>query len=182
VTVEENGFWRMLSWSLLLSLWRTAAEAIENWGKQLEPLNPPLAERLPGWRERGVIKEYTVIPDFVKLGYQIMAFTFFNLRKSLTPAEVLEARRIAKDDMRAAPSEMVIFQRGLGLEHDAVVVSFHKDYSDYLEFKKLSERYAFLDIGNTESFIVDLNDEVSYRSLTFANLAIHVLEQKKGLE
>jgi hypothetical protein len=111
-----------------------------------------------------------------------MAFTFFNLRKSLTPAEVSEARRIAKDDMRAAPSEMVIFQRGLGLEHDAVVVSFHKDYSDYLEFKKLSERYAFLDIGNTESFIVDLNDEVSYRSLTFANLAIHVLEQKKGLE
>lgn len=150
--------------------------------KAIGASQPTVSRTIAKLEKEGVLKEYTVIPDFAKLGYQIMAFTFFNLRKSLTPAEVLEARKRAKDDMRAAPSEMVIFQRGLGLDHDDVVVSFHRDYSDYLEFRKLSERYAFLDIGNTESFIVDLNDKVSYRSLTFANLAMNVLEQKKGNE
>ena len=50
--------------------------------------------------------------------------------------------------------------------------------------KKIKERmrlYPFLDHGATSSFLIDLNDDLHYRYLTFSTLARHLLTIQ-GLE
>jgi Lrp/AsnC family transcriptional regulator for asnA, asnC and gidA len=46
-------------------------------------VSQPTVTRLRGKLEKeGIIKEYTMIPDFKRLGYQIMAVTFFGKQES----------------------------------------------------------------------------------------------------
>jgi DNA-binding Lrp family transcriptional regulator len=72
---------------------------------------------------KGIIKECTMLPDFQKLGYNLMAFTFVTLRGGLKPEEIEAARRIASEDMKYCPTEIVLFERGLG--HGSQGFSFH---------------------------------------------------------
>jgi len=41
-----------------------------------------------------------MLPDFQKLGYKLMAFTFVALRGGLKPEEIEAARRITSEDMK----------------------------------------------------------------------------------
>jgi DNA-binding Lrp family transcriptional regulator len=66
--------------------------------------------------KQGVIKEYTIMPDFKKLGYKLASLTFVRLKSKLTREEIQEAREIATRDLcEECPSEIVMFERGMGL-------------------------------------------------------------------
>jgi hypothetical protein len=47
---------------------------------------------LPGWRKR-VFSEFTVIPDFRKLGFNLVALTFGNLTDESRMSEMIEETR-----------------------------------------------------------------------------------------
>ena len=44
--------------------------------------------------KEGVIKEFTVIPDFTKMGYEIMAITFAKSKMILNPKEKEKATKL----------------------------------------------------------------------------------------
>jgi hypothetical protein len=48
-----------------------------------------------------MIKEYTIVPDFGKRGYKILAITFVKLNKALSQEQIEKARRIAKESLNA---------------------------------------------------------------------------------
>jgi DNA-binding Lrp family transcriptional regulator len=57
-------------------------------------ISQPTVTRLRTRLEReGVIKEYTVIPDFRKIGYHLLGLTFIRLKRTLSPKEVDAARK-----------------------------------------------------------------------------------------
>jgi hypothetical protein len=129
--------------------------------------------------KEGYINEYTIIPDFLKLGFEIGAMTFVKL-KNLDPEKIKEARNLAKESLTKGPLEIVVLERGIGLGYDGVIVSLHKDYQSYMDLKKWLSQFAFLDLSEVESFLINLRDELHYRSLTFTTLAQHLsLEAKK---
>jgi DNA-binding Lrp family transcriptional regulator len=125
--------------------------------------------------EEGYIREFTVIPDLAKLGYSIIALTFVRLGRASSPQDVEKAREIAKESLKKGPFEIVMLERGMGLDHSGLVISVHKDYSSYRKFTAWINQFSFLDIERTESFLIDLNDKVHYRPLTFRTLAQHLL-------
>jgi DNA-binding Lrp family transcriptional regulator len=150
-------------------------------------ISQPTVSRLRTSLEKtGTIREYTMIPDFIKLGYELMALTFISVNPNLSPQEAKEARARAQEFMKGkGPSNIIMLERGIGLEHTGAIISFHTSYSDYRqfiqEFKQAPTKETYV-YENIESFLIDLKDEMHYRSLTLRVLADHILKMNKQKE
>jgi len=128
--------------------------------------------------KEGIIQEYTAVPNFTKLGYEIMAVTFVKLRKVLSPAELDKARKDSVETMKTAPKEIILLERGVGLGSDGTFITLHKNYASYLKFREWLTHFAFLEMTGIESFLVSLKDKIRYKPLTFKTLADHMLASK----
>ncbi len=144
-------------------------------------VSQPTVSRIRSKLEKeGFIREYTLIPDFVKLGFQIASFILVKMRTGLSEEEIKKARQISLKDMaEKAPNEIVLFERGMGSGYSGVLVSFHRNYSEFTELMTQISEYPFIDSSATLSFLIDLNDEVHYRYFTFSTLAKHILALNK---
>lgn len=142
---------------------------------------PTVSRTIKKLEKEGIIREYTIMPDFNKLGYHICALTFADFQ---TPEDLQAMRRLI-DDYGKRLSEIpqaVLIERGLGENSNGVVASFHENYSDYMEFQRWLRQFGALTTYKLHSFIIDLNDKIHYRYLTFSTLAKHLLEMKEGKE
>jgi DNA-binding Lrp family transcriptional regulator len=108
-----------------------------------------------------VIKEYTMIPDFRKLGFEILAITFLAVDK--------EPDLQQSEKTLSTFQNIVMFERGLGLKCSHVVVSLHKDYSSYAEFERRLKQNDSWIVTDSASFLVYLNEEFGF--LSFSALA-----------
>lgn len=139
-------------------------------------LSQPTVSRLRIKLEKeGYIKEYTIIPNLEKFGYEIMAITFIKLKKALTSKQVEEARKIAKEELDKSPFGVILLERGLGFGYDGVVIAVYENYTRYVEHLKWFSTFEFPEMSKIESFIINLKDPIHYRPLTFRNLAKHIL-------
>ena len=132
--------------------------------------------------EEGYIKEYTIIPDFAKLGYGILAINLFKYEQTFDAPKIEKAKQILKESLSEGPYEMVMAERGMGLGFNAILMSFHKDYASLAELKNWARQFASFGLEEIESFLVNLNDAVRYKPLTFSTLAKHLLMPEKEKE
>jgi DNA-binding Lrp family transcriptional regulator len=138
---------------------------------------PTVSRVIARLEKRGVIKEYTMIPDFRKLGYTLASLTFVSLKVELTREEIQKARGVTmRDIQKDCPSEIVLFERGMGMGFTAVIIAFHRHYSSFTELRNRIREYDFIDQFRTDSFLIDLQDEVHYRYITFSTLAKNLFE------
>jgi DNA-binding Lrp family transcriptional regulator len=132
--------------------------------------------------KEGIVKEYTMIPDFSKLGYKILALTFVKLKQPMTPEQIDKAREIARESLKTGPFRTIMLERGIGLDYDGVFMTYHKDYSSYVKFEQWLRQFDFLELEEIGSFLISLDDEVRYRPLTFSALAHGLLLMKEKEE
>lgn len=142
---------------------------------------PTVSRLLRRLEKEGIIKEYTVIPDFNKLGYGLLALNFVKLQKSLSPEEVEKARKTAKEKVEQSNFGIVMLERGIGLGFDGVIVSLYKDYSDYASHRNALEGFSFIE-DKIETFLIDLNDKIRYRPLSFYAIAKQLASRDKEQE
>jgi DNA-binding Lrp family transcriptional regulator len=131
-------------------------------------VSQPTVSRTRARIEKEYIKTYTIIPDFEKLGYQIMAIIFAKTKSQPKVAE--DISRKSKDWLTKYPN--VIFgASGEGFGKDMVLVSFHKNYSAYIEFmRSLAKDWAnYLD--DFESFLVSIGAGYKLRDFDLKYLA-----------
>jgi DNA-binding Lrp family transcriptional regulator len=108
-----------------------------------------------------IIKEYTMIPDLGKLGFEILAITLLAFDKEPDSKDLRRALGVFEN--------ILMFERGLGLKSSHVVVSVHKNFSSYAEFErrlKLNDRWS---VTGSASFLVNLHDSSDF--LSFSALA-----------
>ena len=127
--------------------------------------------------KEGYFLEYTAIPNFGKLGYHLFALTFASFKKGLSGGEMDDTRTQAVERAPIAPLNVVLIERGVGLNHDVVIASFHKGYSSYVKLTQVLKSNPYMDSSKLESFLVNLDDEVRYRPLTLSTLAQHMLTE-----
>ncbi len=122
-------------------------------------VSQPTVTRMRRKLERtGYVLEYTVIPDFTKLGYEIVAFTFMNIirydEKTGEPFRKLaeNAHKWAVEDPR-----IVLGAAGDGLDgKNCMMISLHRDFTDYYRFiSKFRGKWAS-HLRDIESFLVSL--------------------------
>lgn len=163
---------------LVAELLKNSRRSDRDLAKALHVSQPTVTRLRTKLEKAGVIREYTVIPDFSKLGYHLCSMTFAKLREQ----PHVEALRKAIETHAHRLSEIpqaVMIERGMGLGSNGVVVSLHRDYTSYLEFQRWLRQFSFISPYELESFLMNLDDEVHYRYLTFSTLAKHLLASDK---
>lgn len=121
--------------------------------------------------KEGYIKTYTIVPDFLKLGYQIMAFTFSKMRAYPSPEAATQILQQATEWASKHPN--VIFAadgEGLGGK-DVVMISLHKDFTRYTDFmRKYALEWGHI-VATFETFLVSLSPGYKMKPLDLKYLA-----------
>jgi DNA-binding Lrp family transcriptional regulator len=143
---------------------------------------PTVSRNIKKLEKEGIIQEYTMIPNFTKLGFQILAMTFVKLNRQLSEEEIGEAKKLIRETLKAMPLEVLMLERGMGMSFDGVIISYHTDYTSHTEFLELLKGTGFLDVERLEVFRVDLRDEVRFLPLSLSLLAQYISTMKEGKE
>ncbi len=170
---------REIELKVLSELMRNSRVSDRELAKRLGVSQPTVSRIRNKFEKEGYIKEYTYIPDFVKLGYRLMALTFIKRVEN----RVREKNALFKEANKHAAKtgfDTVMALSGMGIGYDAVILSFHADYSAFLERLREIKQFPSIDLEHVDSFIVDLTDKNLYRQLTFSFLADHMLMMRKA--
>jgi DNA-binding Lrp family transcriptional regulator len=167
---------RNIDLKILSELMRDAKISDRALAKKIGVSQPTVTRRRARLEKERVIKEYTFIPDFPKLGYHIMAITLFKYGTDVDLEKMREAREKGKQAAKEGPLEMVMAERGIGADYDGVTISFHQNYRDFTKFRERAKQMLPTKAYKIDSFLVNLDDEIHYRPLTFSTLANHLLK------
>ena len=155
---------------LISELMKNSRKSDRELAKAIGVSQPTVTRIRSRLEKEGIIKEYTTILDFSKIGYKIMAITFA-LSRSLDKEQAQKAQKILADSVKDKQYEFIMLERGDGLGFDGVIISLHEDYASYLKVLEWLRQFDFVEIERTSSFLINLEDEVHYRPLTFSTLA-----------
>lgn len=157
---------------ILLELIRNPRASDREIAKKLRISQPTVSRRRVKLEKDGFLT-YMGRPDFLKMGFTIMAFNFIQLNNE---AERMSMTR-SKSYMEKVASFLkkyhnIIFAttgRGLGMRR--LSISLHKSYTDYVKFiTTLDQEWAkFLE--KRETFIVSLDGDNIVRNFSFEGLA-----------
>jgi len=150
--------------SLLLELLKNSKRSDRELAKVLGVSQPTVTRTRHKLEKNGIIQDYTIIPNFRKMGFEILSLTFVKMRPEILSPETMEkARKYATQFPNA-----IFASTGEGLGMTGVIMSFHKDYTDYHNKLNLL-RVNWKDITeDIQSFIVAIGEgEYKRFSLTY---------------
>lgn len=119
--------------------------------------------------EKKIIRTYTLIPDFAKMGYEMIAFTF--AKAKTYRREDTETMIKGAKEWTAKRPNVVLASDGEGLGKDTVIVSFHRNYSEYANFMRTFAVDWAEYVSDFQSFIVTLKDGMPIKTFDLKYLA-----------
>jgi DNA-binding Lrp family transcriptional regulator len=144
-------------------------------------VSQPTVTRVRTRLEReGMIREYTVVPDYARLGFEIASITFARLNEPMSQEAIEQIRETTKEREKKNPAATILAMNGIGCDAERVVVALHKDYSEFTEFLRFVKQFPEVKVDELKSFIIDLSDKTHFRSLTFSVLADRVLTMREN--
>jgi len=151
--------------SLLLEYLRDSNRSDRQIAKVLGVSQPTVSRMRSRLLEEGLVRHFSAIPDFAKMGYEIMAFSFvkFNME------QVTEIEEKTKEWMQSHP-EIIFSSRAEGMGMDAVTVSLHKNYAEYMNFLIENKKKWRKFMAEAQYILVDLGGDVA-KPLSFKYLA-----------
>lgn len=124
--------------------------------------------------KEGYIKEYTMIPDFSRLGIEIIAFTFGVWAPNMMK-DYADDARIEKAQSFISKHPNVLFaSSGLGLGMERMIITAHKNYSDYDEFMRQAGNEWEGLLTRLESFSISVKTAAVPMPFTLRNLMEYV--------
>ncbi|MDH5450918.1 MAG: hypothetical protein OEX77_08495 [Candidatus Bathyarchaeota archaeon] len=112
---------------LLRELLKNSKRSDRDLAKVLKVSQPTITRTRHKLEKNRMVEDYTIIPNFKKMGFEILALTFVKMRSEiLTPQTMEEARKYAAQFPNA-----IFASTGEGLGMTGVIISFHKNYTDY---------------------------------------------------
>jgi DNA-binding Lrp family transcriptional regulator len=81
---------------LISELMKNSRRSDRQLSKVLGISQPTVSRMLKKLEKEGVIKEYTMIPDFTKLGYELIVITLARYRNPIKLPETEDVRKVSK--------------------------------------------------------------------------------------
>jgi DNA-binding Lrp family transcriptional regulator len=167
---------------LFAELLKNSRRSDRELAKAIGTSQPTVTRTLRRLEKEGYIREYTIIPNFEKLGFKIMAMTFIKRPKDVSAEELEKLMKLGKEIAEKRGMKSVLALRGMGLGYDVAVVSIHEDYSSFLEMLEGIKQFPHADVSSLQSFLIDLTDKVQYRPFTFSHISKYISTMVKNKE
>ena len=129
----------------------------------------PSVSRLRKTLEKEAILQYTAIPNFSYLGFDLIVFTFYRMKEPLQPL-----REKAEKWLKEQPN-LVFSSEGHGMEADRVMISVHRDYADFSEFHPKFRKELAPHFESFKTFLVSLKGHGTLKRFTFNDLFTHAM-------
>jgi DNA-binding Lrp family transcriptional regulator len=129
--------------------------------------------------KEGYIKEYTMVPDFLKLGFEIAAMTFFNFTKERSDEEIEKSKEMMRELQKQHPVAALVAASGWGIGSNRAWVSFHENYSSYVKTLEILRQIPYVDMSHIESFVISLHDEEHFLPFSFKTIANYLSAKKE---
>jgi len=159
---------------LISELMKNSRRSDRELAKTLRISQPTVTRIRTRLEKEGIVKEYTMIPDFRKLGFTIMAIAFAKLKEPISEQKLEEARKQVRQTLQTEPISNILALSGIGLNADRVTIAFYEDYSSYTEHLDKLKQHPLARAEDIKSFLIDLTDRNQYLPLTFSELADHL--------
>jgi len=133
---------------------------------------PTVSRMISKLEKEGYIREYAMVPNFRKLGFELISFIFVKLKKR--DSETIEKLRknIQQKHIGKTLAPLLVMNGiGSGMNGDVVIVTLHRNYSEYTQAVALARSHPFVDVDLTASFLVSLEDKEHFQELTFSAIA-----------
>jgi len=166
---------------LISELMKDSRKSDRALAKEIGVSQPTVTRIRSKMEQERYIKEYTLIPDFVKIGFEVMAVTFGAWKRKITTEEYDKMIQAAEVLNQKIGLSIILVARGLGLQKDILIISVHESYSAYRDLINKIRQLPFSDMIDIQSFMVNLKSDTRYRPLTFSALADYIVKtnQKK---
>jgi DNA-binding Lrp family transcriptional regulator len=166
---------------LISELMKNSRRSDRELAKAVGVSQPTVSRMIKKLEKEGVIKEYTMVPDFKRLGYNLMAATFLGKQETMEEEERRELLKGVSEMEKETPIANLIVVNGIGLEKGRMIINLFKDYSSYVDALRIIKNLPNIDADKVESFLVDLNDKLNFRILSMKELATHFEASGKAL-
>jgi DNA-binding Lrp family transcriptional regulator len=124
-------------------------------------ISQPTVTRLRKTLEKEAIDQYTLIPNLVYLGFDIVSFTCVSSRTDIQP--MWEGGRKWAEQQ----PNVVFVSTGQGMGADAIMVSVHKDYADFSKFYQNFRRDWGKHIREFNIFLISLKGSTILKHFSF---------------
>ena len=140
---------------LLMELLKDSKRSDREISKVLGVSQPTISRMRQRLTDEGIIQEFTVIPDFVKMGFQIMAISSFKYK-------------VAKDidgltKLMVARPNVIFASLGEGREKNGIIISFHRSYPEFSSFISTLRAEGNDMIDDLDSMLVSLENQIVKR-------------------
>jgi DNA-binding Lrp family transcriptional regulator len=125
-------------------------------------VSQPTITRMRQRLEKTAIVDYTVIPDWTELGFEIMAFTFIKAK----------GPELSENTQKwAMRSPNVVFAAGgEGMGMDYAIMSFHKNFSGFSTFIDNLRKEWAENLQDLQSFLMTTGDKKMVKSFSLKYL------------
>ena len=164
---------------LVAELMKNSRRSDRELAKVIGVSQPTVGRLISRLEKDGVIKEFTIIPDFSKLGYEIMGVTSIGVRDEAVAGGFKEIRRMTTEVEKKNPHASLMAVNGTNHSKNKLFISFYENYSAFASAMQLTRQLPFVSIDSMETFLVDLTDETNYRLLTMSAIAEHLLKKSQ---
>ena len=158
-----------IDYAILSALMKNSKISDRQLAKQIG-VSQPTVTRRRARMEKERLLDYTAIPDFAKLGFEILAFTFTTSKKPGVPEEQIPKAKSFFDKR----DDVIFVSTCSGNERNRMNISIHRSYSDYVTFTRALEKEWGDSMTNRTSFIVSLKGDTIIRNLTFKHLGDYI--------
>jgi DNA-binding Lrp family transcriptional regulator len=150
---------------LLLELIKNARKSDREIAKALKISQPTVTRKRALLEKEGYVREYTVIPNLERMGYEIMAVSLLTFSESKP-----ELTEKAREWCKRQPS-ILFAGGGEGLGMHSIMVSVHKNYASYSRLiTKLREDWQ-PNLKDVQSFLSSVSrKELLYKPFSFRYL------------
>lgn len=164
---------------LIAELIRNSRRSDRELAKAVGCSQPTVSRMIKRLEKEGYIKEYTMIPDFHRLGYEIMALTFIQNEKKSGMEELEDLRTKGRELEKNSATSALFIMNGIGRDSNRVILSLHESYSSFADFVRLMKQLAAYNVHYVDSFLISTTDKSHSRPLTFAVLGDRVASIKE---
>lgn len=167
-----------LELELISELMKNSRRSDRELARVLGSSQPTITRTRTKLEKKGLIREYTMIPNFEDLGFEIMAVTLFKWLKSQDDQEFAKVMEAGTEMHRKKGLPVFMVIRGRGSNSDFVIISLHESYLAYQIYLDDIKTLPFSDCFGITNVLVNLKDGSKYRRLTFISLAEYLSDAR----
>jgi DNA-binding Lrp family transcriptional regulator len=131
----------------------------------------PTVTRRRAILEKSFVDGYAAIPKWSEVGLEILAFSFVKHKIKFAKPEVVKQVFKKVEEWMSNQPNVILAIDGEGMGWDAVFVSFHKNYTDFIEFMRQHDNELSEHLIERESFVSVISPMTVKKPFHFRYLA-----------